>query len=575
MIIPWEGMREDVFLDRYALRQGGKAVESQPGQMAARVAKALATSPSQEGRFGEVISSFRFLPAGRVLAGAGAEERATYYNCFVLGIGSRSAIGRDSRRGIMQTMTDMVEILARGGGVGINWSVLRPEGSEIRGVRGISSGPLRWMAAADALADQIRQGGSRTAALMFMLDDWHPDIFGFIRRGRNFSRANYSVAVSDDFMRALRADEDWVLSFPDISRSPSKYDGLWDGDIREWEALGGGLVQREVVKARELWMELCSAAWATGNPGVVFLDRCNRLSTTSYLERLICTNPCGEQPLPEDGSCNLGAINLVEHRHAGGGINHPLLRETVITAVEMLDRVIDASAPITEEIHTKQARARRVGIGVMGLADLLLLEKIRYGSEESLALLAEVARAIRDTAYETSAFLAVRDGRAPAYRPAFLDGEFARRLPQAVRGQIHRGGIRNLALTSQAPTGTISILAGVSSGIEPHFAKHYVRRDATGEHVVRHPLLQEDAPWVVTASELTAEEHLRMQSTMQEYVDSAISKTINLGGQATIDDVSDALLKAYDLGCKGVTVYRDGSLSGQVLSCPAGEGKCE
>lgn len=574
-MIPWEGLREDVFLDRYALRRGGRVVESVPEQMAARVARTLATDNAQENRFERLVSSFRFLPAGRVLAGAGAEERATFYNCFVLGIGSRSTVGRDSRRGIMQTLTDMVEISARGGGVGINWSVLRPEGSEIRGVRGMSSGPLRWMAAADALADQIRQGGSRTAALMFMLDDWHPDVRRFIGSGRTFGRANYSVAVSDDFMQALEADGDWVLSFPDVSKARSKYDGLWSGDIHEWVALGGGLSGHEVVKARDLWREICQAAWATGNPGVVFLDRCNRLSTTSYMERLLGTNPCGEQPLPEDGSCNLGAVNLVAHRKAGGGVDHLLLRETVSVAVEMLDRVIDTSAPITEEIHRKEAQTRRVGLGIMGLADLFLLEKVRYGSEESLDLLREVMETVRDTAYSTSSFLSTREGRAPAYKPSFLEGEFVQKLPLAVKGQIHLGGVRNLALTSQAPTGTISLLAGVSSGIEPHFAREYLRRDATGEHLVKHPLMQEDAPWVVTASELTAEEHLRMQATMQEFVDSAISKTINLGGGATVEDVSDALRMAYDLGCKGVTVYRDGSLDGQVLSCPAGEGKCD
>ncbi len=575
MLIPWEGLREDVFLDRYALRKGGVVLEDSPDQMAARVARALAINSAQEGRFRRILEDFRFLPAGRVLAGAGAEEHATFYNCFVLGIGSRSPVGRDSRRGIMQTLTDMVEISARGGGVGINWSVLRPENSEIRGVRGVSSGPLRWMAAADALADQIRQGGSRTAALMFMLDDWHPDVRRFIQSGKTFSRANYSVAISDAFMDAVYKNGDWILCFPDVGADKAAYDGLWSGDLHEWCALGGKLVSYDVVKARDIWDGICRAAWATGNPGVVFLDRANALSTTSYMERLIGTNPCGEQPLPEDGSCNLGAINLVAHRHPGGGIDKSLLRETTSIAVELLDRVINVSAPITEEIHRREAQARRVGLGVMGLADLLLLEGVRYGSAESVSLLRDVMREIRDTAYETSAFLSVRDGRAPAYKPAFLEGEFVKRLPAGVREHIKTNGIRNLALTSQAPTGTISLLAGVSSGIEPHFAREYLRRDATGEHMVRHPLMQGDDPWIVTASELSAEEHLVMQAAMQEFVDSAISKTINLGGNASVEDVSNALRMAYDLGCKGVTVYRDGSLEGQVLSCPAGEGKCE
>jgi len=569
----WTEIQEDVFRDRYALRRDGEIIETSFDQLARRVAFALARSASQAMRFKDAIASFSFLPAGRVLAGAGAEEKATYYNCFVLGIGSRASHGRDSRQGIMQTLADMVEITARGGGVGVNWSVLRPEGAHIRGVRGTSTGPLGWMLAADSLANQIRQGGTRTAALMFMLDVWHPDALRFVESGKIFHRANYSIAIGDRFMSLLARGGAWEFVFPETTSR--RYDSDWAGDIRSWVASGGEVRCHGKKDTAEVWRRISAAAWATGNPGVVFLDRCNRMSNTWYLERLIGTNPCGEQPLPESGCCNLGAINLVAHRAAGGGIDHDALRRTVSVAVEMLDRVIDCSAEITPEITRAQKATRRIGIGVMGLADLMLMEKVRYGSDESCALIREVMRTIRDHAYLTSSVLALQFGSAPGYRRRFLQSEFVRTLPSEVREPIDRVGIRNLALLSQAPTGTISILAGVSSGIEPNFAREYVRRDATGEHVVKHPLLGGDEEWAVTAQDVTVEEHIRVQAEVQKYIDSSISKTINLPASATVEDVERAFRLAYDMGCKGVTIYRDGSQTGQVLSCPAGEGKCE
>jgi len=569
----WTEIQEDVFRDRYALRRDGEIIETSFDQLARRVAFALARSAGQASRFEDTIASFSFLPAGRVLAGAGAEEKATYYNCFVLGIGSRASHGRDSRQGIMQTLADMVEITARGGGVGVNWSVLRPEGAHIRGVRGTSTGPLGWMLAADSLANQIRQGGTRTAALMFMLDAWHPDVLRFVESGKIFHRANYSIAIGDRFMSLLARGGAWEFIFPETTSR--RYDSDWSGDIRSWVASGGEVKCHGKKDAAEVWRRISAAAWATGNPGVVFLDRCNRMSNTWYLDRLIGTNPCGEQPLPENGCCNLGAINLVAHRAAGGGIDHEALRQTVSVAVEMLDRVIDCSAEITPEITRAQKTTRRIGIGVMGLADLMLLEKVRYGSDESCALIREVMETIRNHAYLTSSVLALQFGSAPGHRRRFIQGEFVRTLPSEVREPIDRIGIRNLALLSQAPTGTISILAGVSSGIEPNFAREYVRRDATGEHVVKHPLLSGDEEWSVTAQDVTVEEHIRVQAEVQKYIDSSISKTINLPASATVEDVERAFRLAYDMGCKGVTIYRDGSQTGQVLSCPAGEGKCE
>jgi ribonucleoside-diphosphate reductase alpha chain len=572
-IMTWDEQRRDVFLDRYAARRAdGTLAEDEPSAMWARVSSAVGCNPYQGLRFFEALADWRFVPSGRILSGAGLEGQNTMYNCFVLGVepGDQDPPGRDSRRSIMDTLGRMVEITARGGGVGINWSVLRPEGAEIRGVRGKSSGAVNWMRGADGLADQIRQGGSRTAALMFMLDIWHPDVLSLVREGTNFKRANFSVAVSDAFMDALQRGADWTLRFPDTS--DPDYDTEWDGDIIRWAARGHRVKEYGTVAAADLWGRLCMSAWATGNPGVVYMDRCNQLSNTGDFEQLIGTNPCAEQPLPANGCCNLGSINLLamwdEDKRA---MDWPQLRQTVRTAVEFMDRVIDVSVDVNWPIGSLQRRVRRIGIGTMGLADVLLMEGIRYGSGESLDYIHRLYGFIRDAAYEASADLAAALGPAPAYTNRYLERPFIRNLPSRIREKIQKAGIRNLAILTQAPTGTTSILAGASSGIEPIFSRTYTRKDATGTHEVRHPLLwggEED--YQVVAHEVPPDEHVYVQAVVQQYVDSSISKTINLPPCAGLEDVDRAFRLAYETGCKGVTVYRDGSRGEGVLntSCP-------
>ncbi|HEX2515729.1 MAG TPA: adenosylcobalamin-dependent ribonucleoside-diphosphate reductase [Chloroflexota bacterium] len=558
-----EGIRGKVFADRYALRdESGQAVEHHPEQMWQRVARAIAAvEPDDaarrewEGRFYDVLSGFKFVPGGRILSGAGTGHHVTYYNCFVI------PSPEDSRGGILDNLKVMTEIMARAGGVGINLSSLRPKGSYIRTVNGTASGPCSWAELYSvATGDVIQQGGSRRGALMLMLNDDHPDIEEFVTVKKDLSRinhANLSVCVSDRFMEAVKADQPWDLK--------------WDGEVRK------------TLPARDLWNLICESAWASGEPGLVFIDRYNKESNTWYYEKIICVNPCGEQGLPEWGVCNLGAINLSAFVTGGdaesaGDFDYAALADATRVSMRFLDNVVDATEYFFEENARAQLSTRRTGLGTMGLADALIKLHVPYGSDESVPVVERIYRTIRDAAYEASADLAAEKGPFPMFdREKYLQGRFIQRLPDAVKEKIATHGTRNAVLLTQAPTGTTSLLAGVSSGIEPVFDFAMVRRDRTGEHVLYHPLLQEwkdahpetpaeSAPgWFVSANDLTPEEHVRVQAKVQHYTDSSISKTVNAPNDHTVEQVQELYIKAYDYGCKGVTYFRDGCREG-VLS---------
>jgi len=564
---PMNAQRQSVFMDRYALRRtDGRLQEADVSQMIFRVAMAIGRDVSEAARFSKLMEGFGFVPGGRVLSGAGGKSHSTLYNCFVIGI--RDVTGNhgcDSRVAIMNTMTRMVEINARGGGVGINWSVLRPSGAYIHGVDGQSSGPNCWMQGADALADQIRQGGTRTAALMFLLNDWHPDAPRFAKIRQRFKRANFSMAISDAFIEKVKSGGIWHTVFPDTS-SPA-YNREWDGGMHVWH---GDVVEGDSVPASEMLTDMSQSAWEIGSPGVVFIDRCQAMSNTWYRGRVLGTNPCGEQPLPENGCCNLGSINLVSFwNEKNGDLDWSALEEGIRGSVSFLDRVIDVSPLIDGRIATEQAASRRIGLGTMGLADLLILQGIRYGSQRSLDEIDRIFEKIRDVSYDWSVQMAKESGVAPGYDKRFLEGGFIKTLPKAIQDEIATHGIRNLALLTQAPTGTTSILAGVSSGIEPIFESRYMRRDATGCHEVVHPLFAEfgDAvpDYCVTAAEVTPMEHILVQAHVQKYLDSSVSKTINLPNGATKEEIAQIYMQAYDLGCKGITVARMG-MDGDVMT---------
>ncbi len=572
----WDEQRQKIFLDRYAKKnEKGEPIENNVEDMWSRVATAIGSNNTEITEFYKLLNDFKFVPGGRILAGAGTKDLKTYFNCFVLPIEpNQEGIPIDSRESILDTFKNIIEINCRGGGVGLNWSAIRPQGAYVKGVNGKSSGVVGWARGLDGLAERVEQGGSRQAALMFVLDVWHPDILNFIEAKKTegvLNNANFSVNITDEFMKAVTQNEDWHLIFPDTSHE--RYDELWDGDVRKWLIHGLPIVKYKTIKARELWEKICYSAWENGGePGVVFLDQCNIHSNTRYIEKIKAVNVCGEQPLPDWGVCNLGSINLVAHINENGDIDWSKLRKTIHDAVLFLDRVIDESVYVTDKMKQKQIEQRRIGLGTMGLADALLLEGLTYGSEESLNWIDAVYFFIQNEAYRKSIQLAQELGPAPAYDRKFLDSPFIKRLPSEIQKGIQEHGIRNLTLLTQAPTGTTSILAGVSSGIEPVFSWSYRRRDHTGEHVVEHPLYAkykqqgDDIPaYFVSSHDVTPFEHVNVQAKIQAYVDSSISKTINAPNEHDKESVPKLFRTAYALGCKGITYYRDGTRSGVLI----------
>ncbi|TAK20217.1 MAG: adenosylcobalamin-dependent ribonucleoside-diphosphate reductase [Chloroflexota bacterium] len=563
------GIRAKVFLDRYSLKdRSGTATEQYPEEMWWRVARGIAAVEKTAEkrriwakRFFDALSDFKFVPGGRILAGAGTGHAVTYYNCYVI------PSPEDSRSGILDNLKVMTEIMARGGGVGINLSSLRPRGSYIRTVNGTASGPCSWAELYSvATGDVIQQGGSRRGALMLMLDDDHPDIEEFITVKQDFTRinhANLSVCVSDAFMQAIEDDADWQLK--------------WQGEVRK------------TVKARHIWDLICRAAWRSAEPGVVFMDRYNKQSNTWYYENIRCVNPCGEQGLPAWGVCNLGALNLSAFVEKGE-MDWSGLADHARVAMRFLDNVVNANLYFIKENEVAQMGTRRTGLGTMGLGDALIKLGVRYGSDESLAFVERIYATIRDAAYDASADIAAEKGPFGFFdRDKYMQGEFIQRLPEDIREKVAKNGTRNAVLLTQAPTGTTSLLSGVSSGIEPVYDFVMRRRDRTGEHILYHPLYQEwrdqfvadnereptedERPHhFVGATELTPEEHVRVQAVVQKYTDSSISKTVNAPNRHTTDDVKNLYTLAYKLGCKGVAYFRDGSREGvlsQVTDNPA------
>jgi ribonucleoside-diphosphate reductase alpha chain len=575
-----EGVRLKVFRDRYSLKDAeGNSVEEHPEQMWRRVASGLAQvekTPEKQAewakKFYSALKGFKYVPGGRVLSGAGTPYEVTFYNCFVI------PSPHDSRNGIIDNLKLMVDIMSRSGGVGINLSSLRPRGARVKKVNGTSSGPVNWAQLySTATHDVIQQGGSRRGALMLMINDWHPDVEEFIEVKQDLSKingANLSVCVTDAFMNAVKKNGDWDLYYPDIS--DPDYDKSWDGDIDKWKDAGKKVVVYRTVKAADVWEKICKAAWASAEPGLHFIERSNKRSNTWYFEKLIATNPCGEQPLGAWAVCNLGAVNLSAFVDSEGNFDYKDLEEKVQTAIRMMDNVIDSTGYYFPENKKQQMGIRRTGLGTMGLGDALIKMKLRYGSNEAQPVIEKIYKTIRDTAYETSALLAAERGAFPNFdKEKYLQGWFIKKLPSRVRDLIEKNGIRNAVLLTQAPTGTTSLISGVSSGIEPVYDFAMVRKDRTGEHTIYHPLYQEwkeanpqdsKAPeYFVSANDLTPEDHVSVQALVQDYTDSSISKTVNAPNVHTVEEVRRLYMQAYDLGCKGVTYMRDGSREG-VLS---------
>ena len=547
---------------KYRLKTpSGEAVDKTVNDTWARVANAVAASEADPEKwtpeFLEALTDFKFLPAGRIMAGAGAGRKVTLFNCFVMGE------IEDSMEGIFGALKEAALTMQQGGGIGYDFSTLRPKGARVKKIGADASGPLSFMDVWDAMCRTIMSAGSRRGAMMGVMRCDHPDIEAFIEAKQEPGRLrmfNLSVLVTDPFMDAVKAGDNWDLVF--------------DGAVYK------------SVPARELWDKIMNATYAYAEPGVIFIDRINRLNNLNYCETISATNPCGEQPLPPYGACLLGSVNLarlVENPFDdNAAINTDALAKLVTTAVRMMDNVIDVSNfPLPEQENEARAK-RRIGLGITGLGDALIMVGARYGSAQAVALTETWMKTIERAAYLASTKLAAEKGAFPLYdAEQYLNGEMIKRLDADVREEIKKHGIRNALITSIAPTGTISIFAGnVSSGLEPVFSfkytRHVLQPDGTRKeedvtdyaYRLYKKLKGENARLTdafVDAQSLSPRDHLVMQAAVQKYVDSSISKTINVPEEIAFDDFKNIYMEAFDLGLKGCTTYRPNDVTGAVL----------
>ncbi|KLL01937.1 MAG: ribonucleotide-diphosphate reductase, alpha subunit [Mycoplasmataceae bacterium RC_NB112A] len=604
----------ELFWEQIAWRVGRAIVEPEKN-------KPLKTKCALE--FEKQIREFKIIPAGRILHGAGGKSKVTFFNCYVM------PYIPDSRKGISHHWGEVMEIMSRGGGGGGNGSTLRPKGAICKGVGGRTSGTVLWLHNLSLLTNLIQQGGSRRGAQMIMLNDWHPDIVEFIiskvqnpkfllhllentkeeliRREINhklenkggewkvrnpdfLTGANISVCISDRFMQAVKEDKEWNLVFPDLDSYSKKekknYDQKWNkiGDAYEWEKQGHKLKKYNTIKASELWNLIIACATYSAEPGIFFLDRANYFTNArGYNQKIVATNPCGEQPLPPYSVCNLSAINLSSFvNKENSEILWKDLKETIKICIRFQDNIIDATHYFLTA-NTKQAKGeRRIGMGVMGLHDFLIYANLRYGSDEANSLVDKLFEVICLTACETSIELACEKGCFPFLKDKekfVKNSGFIQNLPTELQEKIKNYGIRNSHLLTVAPTGSTGTLVGVSTGLEPYFAFSYYRSGRLGkwikvdcpvvsEWLKYHPNYKEDKlPNIfVSAMELTPEEHVNVQCVIQRWVDSSISKTINAPKGYTTGQVKKIYEMLYEKGAKGGTVYVDGCRDFQVLS---------
>lgn len=626
-------------------------------------------------KFYEQLVSLKFIPAGRVIYGAGSETDVTFFNCYVM------PFVADSREGISDHRKQVMEIMSRGGGVGTNGSTLRPRNTLARGVNGKSSGSVSWLDDIAKLTHLVEQGGSRRGAQMIMLADWHPDIVEFIiskmqnprilrylienttdesiirlakeklnfkplsmqeeamyqgivnyknieglggfdtaiiREAENKLRdggtytvhnsefltgANISVTLTKEFMEAVENDADFELRFPAVEEYTKEemniYNAEWHkvGDVREWEKMGYKVRTYRTIKAKELWNLINVCATYSAEPGIFFIDNANDMTNAkAYGQSVVATNPCGEQPLAPYSVCNLAAVNLAQFANKENqSVDYEALRETVRVGVRMQDNVIDATPYFLEENRVQALGERRVGLGVMGLADLLIYCEKEYGSEAGNALVDEIFKTIAETAYEASTELAKERGSFPflvgatdeetaRLRKAFTETGYMQKMPAHIKEQILATGIRNSHLLTVAPTGSTGTMVGVATGLEPYFSFTYYRSGRLGkfievkaeivqEYLERHPEVneQELPEWFVTAMELKPEAHADVQCIIQKWIDSSISKTVNAPKGYTVQQVEKVYERLYKGGAKGGTVYVDGSRDSQVLTLKAEE----
>ncbi|MEG6574039.1 vitamin B12-dependent ribonucleotide reductase [Caldibacillus debilis] len=626
-------------------------------------------------KFYRELVQLNFIPAGRVLYGAGAGIDVTYFNCYVM------PFVHDSREGISEHRKQVMEIMSRGGGVGTNGSTLRPRNALARGVNGKSSGSVSWLDDIAKLTHLVEQGGSRRGAQMIMLAVWHPDIIEFIvskmqnprilrylientndesikkaaeaklkfvpltpeerkmyevivkykhipgyggfteeiikkaeaklRDGGTYevhnpdflTGANISVCLTNDFMEAVEKDDWYELRFPAVEtyneQEMKEYNEKWHlvGDVREWEKMGYRVRTYKRIRARELWNLINICATYSAEPGIFFIDNANEMTNArAYGQKVVATNPCGEQPLAPYSVCNLAAVNLANMvDKEKKEVDFDKLIRTVQIGVRLQDNVIDATPYFLEENRKQALGERRIGLGVMGLADMLIYCEKEYGSPEGNELVDKVFETIATTAYRTSIELAKEKGSFPflvgkteeetnRLRKAFINTGYMKRMPEDIRQDILKYGIRNSHLLTVAPTGSTGTMVGVSTGLEPYFSFTYYRSGRLGkfmevkaeivqEYLRKHPEADPDRlpHFFVTAMDLTPEAHADVQCIIQRWVDSSISKTVNAPKGYTVEQVKKVYERLYKGGAKGGTVYVDGSRDSQVLTLKAEE----
>ena len=552
---------------KYRLKdQNGTFLEQTVQDTWRRIAKALSeveTEPKKwETIFYNALTDFKFLPAGRITAGSGTKRNVTLFNCFVMGVIP------DSMSGIFDMLKEAALTMQQGGGIGYDFSTIRPKGSLVKGIAADASGPVSFMDVWDSMCRTIMSAGSRRGAMMATMRCDHPDIEEFIAAKSDSQKLrmfNLSVLVTDAFMEAVKKGEDWKLIYNNKVYS--------------------------VIKAADLWDQIMRATYNFAEPGVIFIDRINETNNLSYCETITATNPCGEQPLPPYGACLLGSINLaklVEHPFDKNAyLDVSQLEDLVFTAVRMMDNVIEVSQFPLEAQKLEAKNKRRIGLGVTGLADALLMVGLRYGSDEAVKKTEKWMKTIARSAYNASINLAEEKGAFPLFDPEkFIVSGKMIQMDEDVKQAVHKFGIRNALLTSIAPTGTISLYAGnVSSGIEPVFAYSYKRKvlQNDGSHVEEEVVDYAVQLWrdkfgnaplpdfFVSAQNLTPADHVKMQAAAQKWVDSSISKTINCPEDISFDDFKEVYIQAYDTGCKGCTTYRPNEVTGSVLSAASEE----
>ena len=560
---------EQIWDMKYRLKDAdGTAIDKSVEDTWARIAKDLASveknTEQWEKEFYAALEDFKFLPAGRITAGAGTNRKVTLFNCFVMGTIP------DDMEGIFNMLKEAALTMQQGGGIGYDFSTIRPNGALVKGVAADASGPLSFMDVWDSMCRTIMSAGSRRGAMMATMRCDHPDIEQFISAKSDPIRLrmfNLSVLVTDPFMEAVKNDGDWNLIF--------------NGEVYK------------TLKARTLWDQIMQSTYDYAEPGVIFIDRINKLNNLNYCETISATNPCGEQPLPPYGACLLGSINFAQlvkkPFEKGAKINEAELESLVATAVRMMDNVVDASKFPLKEQAQEAKNKRRIGLGVTGLADALLMVGLRYGSDEAAAQTERWLHILAKSAYSASVELAKEKGAFPLFdADAFLKSGSMQTMDKEICCDIKKYGIRNALLTSIAPTGTISLYAGnVSSGIEPVFAYSYTRKvlqkdgSKTEEEVVDYAVrmwrdLKGDTPlpdYFVNAQTLSPLEHVKMQSAAQKWIDSSISKTINCPEDIDFESFKSVYLEAYETGCKGCTTYRPNDVTGSVLTVSSAKEK--